>query len=421
MSNGPEQAQSHVCAHARLVCINPHELIRKYRCRDCGAVMMCACDEAFGRRFLSHQLSEGTELKTRQRILVTLGFQPKVCAECLGLPAEPAPAAEIHGRTSKIKRFYWRELFFEKTRRSADWDEAHPEATDAERRAAQAAIETQVLEEIKALHASAPKYVISEPSQAEVLKRYHVEVLPIAAEYVEAPQKGAVIRDGDEAISPEAFVTRRFEAEGWSAMQLESVPFHAMFGVMMWLFIQDSSDPRVRIVGFGDRLVYEAGGKPPMIWTQLPEDFGTEGYGERRKRAITRHFRMLTGDRAHLQWLFDYWRGDSVALRQYLWAHREPDVDRARRLIQILPPVQILAILRYLVEDYWGHYLGWPDLLLHRNEEILFLEVKSSGDRLSQAQKGWIADNHSRLHLPFKLVKLHRVTPRMRRSALSAS
>ncbi len=407
--------------HGQPVCINAHEMIRKYLCSACGAVMMCTCDEAFGRRFLPHQLAEGTELKTRQRIPVTLGFQSKVCAECRGLPAEPAPTAEIHGRTSKIKRFYWRELFFEKTRRSAHWDDAHPEATDVERRAAHVAIEGQVLAEIKALHVRAPKYMITEPSQAHVLKRYGVEVLPITAEYVEMPQKGAVIRDGNEAISPEAFVTAQFEAEGWSVMPLESVPFHVLFGVMMWLLIQDSADPRVRISGFGDRLVYEAGGEPPMIWTLLPEDFGSEGYGTRRKRAIGRHLRMLAGDRSNLLSLFDYWRSYSAELRQYLWAHREPDVDRARRLIEILSPAQILAILRYLVEDYWSHYIGWPDLLLHRNKEILFLEVKSSCDRLSQAQKAWIAGNHGRLHLPFKLVKLHRATPKTPSTALSAS
>jgi hypothetical protein len=65
--------------------------------------------------------------------------------------------------------------------------------------------------------------------------------------------------------------------------------------------------------------------------------------------------------------------------------------------------------------------VGWPDLLLHRNAEILFLEVKSSSDRMSQAQKSWIADNHDRLRLPFKLVKLHRATPKTPRAAASAS
>ncbi len=65
-------------------------------------------------------------------------------------------------------------------------------------------------------------------------------------------------------------------------------------------------------------------------------------------------------------WLFDYWRPMSSDLRQYLWAHRDSEVARARRLIEMLSPSQVVSILRYLVADYWGHYLGWPDLLLQR-------------------------------------------------------
>ena len=84
------------------------------------------------------------------------------------------------------------------------------------------------------------------------------------------------------------------------------------------------------------------------------------------------------------------------------------DVDRARRLIEVLPPDTIIAILRYLVADYWSHYLGWPDLLLHRGDAIQFVEVKSSSDKLSEEQKRWIADNHDVLHLPFNIAKIHK-------------
>ncbi|MGO8868763.1 MAG: VRR-NUC domain-containing protein [Alphaproteobacteria bacterium] len=414
MSSHRTQAETGACAHDAVSCLNPHELIRKYRCEACAGVMMCACAEDFGRRFLSHQLAEGTELRTQKRVAVTLGFQPKVCAECRGLPAEPAPAGEIHGRTSKVKRYYWRELFFEKTRRTADWDDDHPEASEAERRTAHDAIEMKILDDIKAQHARAPKYVFSDISQAEVLERNRVEVVAISADYAEAPQKGAVICDGDAVISPETFVTRLYEAQGWSVMPLESLPFHALFGVMMWLLIQDAADPRVRMVGFGDRMAYEARRKPPMIWSLLPEDFGCEGYSLRRKRAVERHFGSLPGHRDGLLWVFDYWRPLSANLRQYLWAHREGDVDRARRLIEILTPTQILTVLRYLLDDYWRHYLGWPDLLLYRGENILLLEVKSSKDHLSQPQKRWISDNYDRLGLPFKLIKLHRTSSNKR-------
>jgi hypothetical protein len=121
------------CPHARTTCLNQHELIRKYRCDDCSDVMMCACDRSFGERFLSHQLGEGSELETRKRVPVTLGFQPAVCNACRGLPLVAAPAAEGFGRTSKIRRYYWRELFFAEHERKADWDDANPNATDEAR------------------------------------------------------------------------------------------------------------------------------------------------------------------------------------------------------------------------------------------------------------------------------------------------
>ena len=74
------------CTHASVTCLNQHELIRKYQCEGCGGIMMCACNEAFGRRFLSHQLREGCELDTRRRVPVTHGFQPASAANAAACP-----------------------------------------------------------------------------------------------------------------------------------------------------------------------------------------------------------------------------------------------------------------------------------------------------------------------------------------------
>lgn len=369
---------------------------------------MCACDEAFGRRFLSHQLDEGCELDTQRRIPVTHGFVAGTCSECRGLAADPAPAAAIPGRTSKIRRYYWRELYFAERRAQAEWEDRHSHATDEERHAAFAEIEKQALAAIKQQHATAPKYTFTELSQAEVIERYGVQVDALIADYAPGGGKGAsILRDG-AVISPEAFASWHYGELGWSAMKVESVPFHALFGVMMWLLIQDPFDPLNRIVGFGDRAVYEATREKAQIWTPLPEDFGSKGYGQRRAQEIDEHLARLVPDRSELMWTFDYWRPMSVELRQYLWAHREEDVDRARRLVEILPPERIIAILRYLVADYWGRFLGWPDLLLHRDGEFEFVEVKSSSDKLSEEQKRWVADSHGMLLLPFRIAKIHK-------------
>lgn len=109
-----------------------------------------------------------------------------------------------------------------------------------------------------------------------------------------------------------------------------------------------------------------------------------------------------------LLWFFDLGVKYSSDLRQYLWAHRAEHVNKGRALINILPVVKIIDILKYLIRDYWRNYLGWPDLLIFSLDEFFFAEVKSSSDKLSEDQKRWIKDNYNELHLPFKLVKIHK-------------
>lgn len=70
-------------------CLNPYELIRKYRCREWDGVMMCGCEESYGRRFLSH-LDEGCVLETEARVPVTLGFVPALCTAPPGATAASA-------------------------------------------------------------------------------------------------------------------------------------------------------------------------------------------------------------------------------------------------------------------------------------------------------------------------------------------
>jgi len=298
------------------------------------------------------------------------------------------------------------ELFDELTKAQGalPGEDGGPEGAVAQRQAAE-----QALREIKQLHETAPKYRFREDSQAEIIQKYGVEVVDLPGEYVKvAESKKARILDGGEQVGCEEFTCRHFSRQGYSAIFVESVPFHVLFGVYMWLVIQDLSDPLVRIVGFGERASFNAGSLSRQIWTHLPADFGTPGYGIRRASAIREHLSTDMQDRDHLEWLFDYWLPYSGDLRQYLWAHRDEDIATARQLIKILPPKVICEILGYLVGSYWHRYCGWPDLVVFRENEFFFAEVKSSGDKLSEDQKNWIRDNHEILRLPFKLIKIYK-------------
>ena len=278
------------CAHVSVACLNQHELIRKYRCDACDAVMMCACDEAIGQAHLAHQLSHGVDLETQDRIAVTDGFVTGICNECRGLPAASAPAAAIPGRTTKIKRYYWRDLMFAEMVLMAQWQADHPDAAQEDIAAAHKRFETVALETIKALHARAPKYTMREPSQADIIARYAATIDTFRPAYAEATEKGAVVMLGGVVVSPEVYAARQYEAQGWSVMPLESAPLHALFGVMMWLLIEHPGDPRSQRVSFGSRTAFE--GKVPggEISMRLPSDFGTVGYG---RRPLPRSTRIL--------------------------------------------------------------------------------------------------------------------------------
>src|SRR5712675_1296541 len=176
------------CHHSIVRCVNQFELIRKYKCLACRRIVMCQCDETRGRRFFPHQLGQATDLETRSRMPVTGGFQPFVCEECRGLAPTAHPKAAIRGRTSKIKRYYWRELAFRRMEIFTNWAEAHGytsnDRSSPEPQEAYESAGLQALREIKALHDREPKYVYSDVSQDEIVRTCRVEVLSLVVPHL---------------------------------------------------------------------------------------------------------------------------------------------------------------------------------------------------------------------------------------------
>ena len=376
---------------------------------------MCACDEEFGRRYLPHQISEARDIQTRERIQVTLGFQPMICDTCRGLPEKACPKKAMYGSTSKVVRYYWREIamstiehFAQRLQQNgytSGWVHAiatHKDEYEECRR--------QAIDEVKELHAQSPKYVYEDRSQSEVMADYNVPIMRLDATYRVGPDGCTGLQFGNELLTPEQFAAKEFERQGFEVLFTESRPFHVLFGVMMWMLIQDSADPRVRMVMFGERSACDSGQQGEQIYALLPEDFGSPGYAVRRADAIQNHLASLPKTKDDLLWMFDYWVEPSASLRQYLWAHSPQDVATARTILSVLPCDTIVQIMASLVGDYWGRYCGWPDIFAHKPGEFLFVEVKSSRDKLSEDQKDWIQTNAEHLRLPFQIVKIHKKT-----------
>jgi hypothetical protein len=372
---------------------------------------MCACEEDFARQYLPHQLSHGTELHTQKIIPVTIGFQKGICNTCRGLPEEAHPKAPLYGKTSKIFRYYWREIAFKTIPKFSKWakEQGYSDWLKVltQQKNVYDAIEREMVEELKEIHQYSPKYVYHEESAEQVLTKHRIETIKLDGTYKKAETCIAIL-DGDIPCSPEEFVALHFERLGYKALFTESVPFHALFAILLWPLIQEPNDPNLQMRGFGDRIAFEAKEKGKTIMTLLPMDFGTSGYSLRRADAIEQYFAMFPKSKDELVWTFDYWIEPSADLRQYLWAHRAEDVAKAREIVSILPLEITIKILRYLLGDYWNRFCGWPDLLIYRQDQFLFVEVKSSNDKLSEDQKNWIRGNSVELHLPFKIAKIHK-------------
>lgn len=372
---------------------------------------MCACDEEFARRYLKHQIRTGRDLQTQEEVKVTLGFERNICNTCRGVPEESHPKSPMAGRTSKIARYYWREIAFATIQRFSQWAEQQdiPDATVAlaKHNDVYRSFEKEAIKEIKELHQRSPKYAYQETPQSEILSKYNVEVVRLEGVYVKNFDRAVSILDGYTAFSAEKFVTNYFGRLGYKALLTESRPFHVIFGVFMWMLIEDPDDPMVRIAGFGSRDAAN-GSARERVWTFLPSDFGVRGYSHRRASAIERHISELPDNKEDFLWLFDYWLKPSESLRQYLWAHDVNDIATARNIITVLPANAIIRILRYLVTEYWQRFCGWPDALFFDEHEFFLAEIKSSRDSLSEDQKNWIHGNAIELHLPFKLVKIHK-------------
>ncbi len=398
------------CTHKHLRLINPYEIIWKYKCLSCGEVMMCSCESEIANYYVPHQTKRGKELESQNYVPVTFGFQKNICKKCRGEELEAYPKNELYGASSKIKRYYWREIVFTTLKYFKDYAEknnfynyddaikAFPEKYKE--------FENKALQCIKHQHDEKPLYDFHETSQAELISKYNIDIINYDCEYKKRPneRKVKLIYQNAE-YTAEDYAATRWKEAGYSVVMLESIPFHFLFGTFMYQLIQDDSDPCVRFCSFGDRVE-----KGKMIYTLLPSDFGTAGYYMRRQKEIKEYFNSIKFLRGELLWLFDYWSGDDYSgnFRQYLWATDSEAKSTARELIEILPSNCIKDILFYLIKYYWKRYCGWPDLLCYRNDEYILIEVKSSNDKLSIDQKNWIKGNFEELQLPFKIAKLHK-------------
>jgi hypothetical protein len=112
------------CEHANLTLVSPWEIIRKYNCTECSAVLTCACDRDFATFIVPHQAMRGIDQHTHDEIAVSHPLTPGVCPECRGEVPPAYPRAAHRGAASLVRRYYWREIEWATELEFLEWCQA---------------------------------------------------------------------------------------------------------------------------------------------------------------------------------------------------------------------------------------------------------------------------------------------------------
>ena len=385
------------CVHHRIECLNHYEIFRKYRCCDCGRTYICACEKTLAATFLPHEIDFARDSETGEAVL-TDGFSDGLCSMCRGELESAHPGAAIWGRKGKVQRYYWREIqktYYELVldhlgpsahhRSVVSYEENHPEACVALRKRA--------IRHWQTIHKTQPKYDLKERTEAEFLSAVPIDIRELRAGYEQLRKDGQtigrwVVRPG-QLGSVEEFVTNWFESEGCEVLRCERTSISAWVATFLGIPIQDPTDPLSQVVMRGSTIGWAPQRRDtPLISFRLPYDFGKPNYCKRRRRAIDS---WLMGMRVakRIETLFDGLLAETEMIRDYLWVADASSVDRARRALQVLPREFVVRSVEWAIRDFWQRQPGWPDLLVARDREYRFVEVKSPYDELSQEQMRW--------------------------------
>lgn len=387
---------SMTCIHNSVECLNHYEIFRKYRCKDCGQILICECERELATIFLPHQIGFASEYGTRKKIPVN-GFAPNICAECRGEIEEPHPKAEIRGLKGKVERFYWREIFKTycelllkyynndfKFRNIIEHDFAFPD------------VKKNLWQKSKQfwqnIHRNKPQYNTKERTCAESLLEFSIIKREINAPYQQIERDGQKIGKwidpSGNLVSVEELAMTWYKNQGFNVLRCERKLISVWVGTFLGVAIQDRNDPKTLLEMRGSTRGWtNINRKTPNISFYLPEDFGSANYYLRRREVIDSCF--VDMEASSLAALYDSLLRETEFIRDYLWVADDDAVNLGKKALEILPKGMVVKSLKWAIADFWNRQSGWPDLLVFNNNEFRFSEVKSPHDKLSQDQMNW--------------------------------
>ena len=176
-------------------------------------------------------------------------------------------------------------------------------------------------------------------------------------------------------LSVEEFALEKYKDEGWKGYHSENSILTSIYGILMWEFI------------FYDKIPYVF----QLPYQGYPLDFRSNDFFSKREAIFNKIIYEINTSLDLGSYFIEkyekYYKKLSTFVNWELletWG-KEFIKNTVERLSHGLG-----KILEVMSRDYRHYCSGMPDLILLRDKDLKFVEVKSTNDRLSDQQKMWI-------------------------------
>ncbi|PSW17625.1 VRR-NUC domain-containing protein [Photobacterium sanctipauli] len=166
-------------------------------------------------------------------------------------------------------------------------------------------------------------------------------------------------------------VANHYEHQGWHAYYLENTLICGLFGLAFWDII------------FNDGIQ----GAFLNPFQRSPKDMFSSAFYQQRQTAIDdRLLEIATGK--WQQWLTVYQQKQGISNDWVHWPLITPEV--IKHATNHFPPTALDKIFRRILFDPKNNRSGFPDLILFKEDEFRWIEVKGPGDKLQSNQIRWL-------------------------------
>ncbi len=166
-------------------------------------------------------------------------------------------------------------------------------------------------------------------------------------------------------------VMEYFREQGYEAAFSENEPWRALFGLVFWDIIYDTN---VRAIHH------------PL--QRVPSDFFLPDFYFKRESLLLARLEELSEREAYFD-LVEKTHEEKFGTANVLVAWFDGMLELVQLIVRYLEPVQLCAILLEMAKQLRENTRGFPDLLIWKDDEYDFVEVKSPTDHLSSQQLHW--------------------------------